>query len=423
MPEDLTEAARRLRFINQMKQYTPTWTASTGIPESVYIAIMASESNFGSADSLFGIKGSGTAGSKAYDTHEVVNGQKVGTNANFAAYNNPNEAHDDFIRLISTEPRYRAAWQSYQQTGNWRALLQGINQAGYATDQSWGEKIAALASWTAGKTGEDLNAGFAAGAHNVGVVNPSITKPSLDLNKPLDINDFYRQDEQGAWYLDQDELEIASNAQKAQRDVRAADREYQLGPLSQMVDDIITQIGSQISAGTLGVNKANSIFRNELDSYKMSLDAYEGQAFKYGTPAGAEYQRGFEPDSFAVKTLGLNSRANVGPTVDPLAEAMRLQDVSRTEFGKVEVPQVPSYSGQRASAYEDAGYNKAGVPQSPPAPANMPSEPLLGNTALQASLEASQSSPSDLLQAALARVREQRLLQQDVSSSARAQRD
>ncbi len=119
--------------------------AYTKIPPAVFAAIGASESNYGRAPSIFGIKGVGTAGGADLATHEVLNGQKVNMNDQFAAYNNLDDAFNHFIDLTS-HGRYAPAWNELQQTGDWQGFLRGITAAGYATDKNWPASIIALTS-------------------------------------------------------------------------------------------------------------------------------------------------------------------------------------------------------------------------------------------------------------------------------------
>jgi Mannosyl-glycoprotein endo-beta-N-acetylglucosaminidase len=135
----------RASFYATYGPYAQKYAAQTGIPASVFLAIIASESNWGAAGSLFGIKGASPSGQSAnYASHEVYGGQNVNINDQFATYSSPDEAFNHFIGLISSG-RYANAWQQFQQTGDWRGLLQGINAAGYATNPTWYSLITDLA--------------------------------------------------------------------------------------------------------------------------------------------------------------------------------------------------------------------------------------------------------------------------------------
>lgn len=135
-------------FIAQMWPTALAYSQQTGIPPQVFVAINASETNWGNAGSLFGIKGPG----QDYATHEVVNGQSVPVTDSFKTYATPDAGYQDFINLIS-QGRYAPAWQQYQQDGNWQGLLQNINKAGYATDPGWASMIGSLANQIGGPSG------------------------------------------------------------------------------------------------------------------------------------------------------------------------------------------------------------------------------------------------------------------------------
>ncbi len=132
-------------FVRQYYPYAKRWEAQTGIPAAVFLAIGASETNWGAAGSLFGIKGASPSGkSRTYDTWEQTANGPVYIKDSFAVYDSPDEGFQHFIGLIS-QKRYAPAWQNFQKTGDWRALIAGINAAGYATDPIWHQKIASIA--------------------------------------------------------------------------------------------------------------------------------------------------------------------------------------------------------------------------------------------------------------------------------------
>ena len=136
--------ASREAFVEKYLPYAQYYSSMTGIPPQVFLGIGASESNWGAAGSIFGIKGSSPSGkSKSYATWEWVNGERVPTTDTFATYDDPSEGFEHFIGLISSG-RYSPAWKEFQRTGDWYGLLRGINNAGYATDPNWADSIADL---------------------------------------------------------------------------------------------------------------------------------------------------------------------------------------------------------------------------------------------------------------------------------------
>jgi flagellum-specific peptidoglycan hydrolase FlgJ len=95
------------------------------------------------ANNFFGIKGEGPAGSREAATWEAgPNGERVNTTARFAAYNTPVEGMGGFFDFLKNNSRYAPALARYQQTGDASQLFRDVNAAGYATDQSWADKVA-----------------------------------------------------------------------------------------------------------------------------------------------------------------------------------------------------------------------------------------------------------------------------------------
>lgn len=84
------------------------------------------------ANNLFGIKGSGTAGSVLMRTHEYVNGKKIYINAPFAKNATLADSFEQHKKLMS-KPRYAKvlAAQTFQDAA------QALKDAGYATDPNY----------------------------------------------------------------------------------------------------------------------------------------------------------------------------------------------------------------------------------------------------------------------------------------------
>lgn len=88
-----------------------------------------------------GIKGVGDAGSFTARTWEMVNGQKVYMDQQFAAYSTPEEGMKAFLKFLEDNKRYAQALEAYRRTGNVQQLFRDINMAGYATDPAWADKV------------------------------------------------------------------------------------------------------------------------------------------------------------------------------------------------------------------------------------------------------------------------------------------
>ncbi len=74
-------------------------------------------------------------------TLEYENGVAVRRSADFRAYASYEEAFADYVRLLTSTPRYRAA---LGQAGT-EAFAGALQEAGYATDPAYARKIAAIA--------------------------------------------------------------------------------------------------------------------------------------------------------------------------------------------------------------------------------------------------------------------------------------
>ena len=90
------------------------------------------------SNNLFGIKGTGSAGSVTSNTWEEYNGVSFRIDADFRAYNNVSESWDDHNDLLLTRERYApfrsVMFDSIQ--GAWQ-----LRRCGYATDSSYAIKL------------------------------------------------------------------------------------------------------------------------------------------------------------------------------------------------------------------------------------------------------------------------------------------
>jgi flagellum-specific peptidoglycan hydrolase FlgJ len=117
-----------------------------GVPASItlgQIILESSGNNNGlsglafEAKNLFGIKGTGTAGSVLWDTTEYVNGQPIITNAQFAKYNTYYDSMLDHANLL-LKPRYQKYLQNVTSIVDY---ANGIQEGGYATDPNYANKL------------------------------------------------------------------------------------------------------------------------------------------------------------------------------------------------------------------------------------------------------------------------------------------
>lgn len=117
-----------------------------GVPASITIGQIILES-LGSynglsglaynSKNLFGIKGTGTAGSVAMQTTEFVNGQEIYITAPFAKYSTYYDCMVDHANLLLT-PRFQKYLKNVSSIDDY---AHGIDDAGYATDPDYANKL------------------------------------------------------------------------------------------------------------------------------------------------------------------------------------------------------------------------------------------------------------------------------------------
>ncbi len=117
-----------------------------GVPASVTIAQAIDESGWGRSSlatrdrNLFGIKGTGPAGSHSLPTQEYEHGQSVTRVAPFRVYHDFAESIDDHGKLLATSEYYRLSMAYRQDPNAFAAALTGV----YATDPDYGAKLISL---------------------------------------------------------------------------------------------------------------------------------------------------------------------------------------------------------------------------------------------------------------------------------------
>ena len=117
-----------------------------GIPAAVTIAQAIDESGWGQSElatadhNLFGIKGTGSAGSDVRPTQEYENGIWVTRTAPFRVYHNIAESIADHSQLLATGQAYQHAMAARHVPDAFAAALTGV----YATDPDYGSNLIAL---------------------------------------------------------------------------------------------------------------------------------------------------------------------------------------------------------------------------------------------------------------------------------------
>ena len=114
-----------------------------GVPAAVTIAQAIDESGWGQSqlatqdNNLFGIKGTGPAGSVVRTTQEYQNGQPVTVNAPFRVYGNVSQSITDHSLLLATGSAYQRAMADRRSPDAFANDLTGV----YATDPSYGASL------------------------------------------------------------------------------------------------------------------------------------------------------------------------------------------------------------------------------------------------------------------------------------------
>jgi flagellum-specific peptidoglycan hydrolase FlgJ len=117
-----------------------------GVPAAVTIAQAIDESNWGTSElataqhNLFGIKGTGPAGTAGYPTREYEDGQWITVTAAFASYHNIAESISDHAELLATSGYYTRAMADRNVPDAFANDLTGV----YATNPDYGANLISL---------------------------------------------------------------------------------------------------------------------------------------------------------------------------------------------------------------------------------------------------------------------------------------
>lgn len=137
-------------FVNRLWPHAAEASRTTGIPAHFIIGQAALESGWGAREirggdggpshNLFGIKaGRGWTGRTAdVVTTEYVNGAPQKVTERFRAYDSYADAFRDYANLIRNNPRYAAVIDG---AGDAASFARGLQQAGYATDPAYADKL------------------------------------------------------------------------------------------------------------------------------------------------------------------------------------------------------------------------------------------------------------------------------------------
>ncbi|BCK86696.1 peptidoglycan hydrolase FlgJ [Sideroxyarcus emersonii] len=139
-------------FVDRMKAPAEQASRSTGIPAHLILGQAALESGWGKREirmadgsnshNLFGIKAGKDWNGKVAEvtTTEYHNGVASKQVERFRAYGSYAESFQDYANLLSGNPRYAGVIGQ----GDARMFAQGLQQAGYATDPRYADKLAGV---------------------------------------------------------------------------------------------------------------------------------------------------------------------------------------------------------------------------------------------------------------------------------------
>jgi N-acetylmuramoyl-L-alanine amidase len=133
-----------INFIGKIAQTAVAGMRESRVPASLIIAQAILESSWGTselatkANNLFGIKGSGPAGSYRRVSAEYVNGQKIQKASDFKKYNSWAESIRDHTEFL-LKPRYVKVIGA-----DWKTACREVYAAGYATDPQYPQKLMRL---------------------------------------------------------------------------------------------------------------------------------------------------------------------------------------------------------------------------------------------------------------------------------------
>ncbi|MGE5290883.1 MAG: glucosaminidase domain-containing protein [Micromonosporaceae bacterium] len=142
-PASTHDMAAQKAFISEVAPGAVAAQLKYGIPAAVTIAQAIEESGWGRSElatkdhNLFGIKGTGPAGSDPQRTREYENGRWATRITSFRVYHNLTECFDDHARLLASSGYYKPAMAVHRDPNAFAAALTGV----YATDPGYGAKL------------------------------------------------------------------------------------------------------------------------------------------------------------------------------------------------------------------------------------------------------------------------------------------
>ncbi len=148
-------------FIDELRPLAEKYAKELGVKPEVLIAQAALETGWGkkiiqssntSSHNLFGIKANSSwqGNSARVNTLEHKDGEFYYEKADFRSYSSFEQSFSDYVSFIKENARYQKA---LDHTDNPQQYLQELQNAGYATDPKYAEKISSILNRNEFKTG------------------------------------------------------------------------------------------------------------------------------------------------------------------------------------------------------------------------------------------------------------------------------
>lgn len=140
-------------FKNRMAKHAAEASRTTGVPAHLMLGQAALESGWGKrelkaadgtpSNNLFGIKATGNWDGKVVEatTTEYIHGVKQKRIEKFRAYDSYADSFKDFANMMSNNPRYNKVMANLDSVNGY---AQAMQNAGYATDPNYANKLASV---------------------------------------------------------------------------------------------------------------------------------------------------------------------------------------------------------------------------------------------------------------------------------------
>lgn len=145
--EESTEMSHK-EFIERLVPHAKELQEGYGILPSIILGQAILESNWGQSslasqyNNLFGIKAYGDSNKIKLETQEYINGEWITIQGEFRVYQSWEESMDDhtmlFVNGVDWNP---AKYADVLSAANYEAAAEALQEAGYATDPTYAEKI------------------------------------------------------------------------------------------------------------------------------------------------------------------------------------------------------------------------------------------------------------------------------------------